>query len=689
MKYKNLNNNNFCSMKRIKIIQNLSINYLLLYNNKLYIFYTLLIFNSFILVLLSNENLGQANLNSEISIKIKATGSQKIFYVKNCGKPDEIYLNNEGNINSITKDNYEVINIEGDEESNIRVTWSNFNGNLDYFFQYLSDITEIDLSRLNTPIINMGNTFWGCTSLKFVNLSNLNTSLNKNMGHLFYDCRSLTSIDLSNFDTSNVIYMDYMFYNCFSLTSLNLLNFDTKNVENIKYMFKNCTLITSLDLSNFDLPKIIDISNMFEDCKNLQYLNLNNIKILSEPKGSVVKNIITNTQKNLVLCIDEEVYNETINNLENDKKNCITLYCSENWIQKKKKIFASNGSCVDDCIYLYEDKCYDKCPNGTYYNNHAKICKNSSYPFDDTNADISIIKDIDINKVEDYFLQKSDIKFETLEEKEIFKQNILNSIKHGSLMNLISSKVYNDSYLMINDENEIYLISTLENQMFMENITSINFTECEKKLREEDSKVNEELYIFRIDHKKEGYNIPIIEYAIFDKNGTILDLDKCDNIYSQYFIPISINENNLFKHDPSSKYYNDECEQYKTENGTDMTIYDRKNDYNENHLSLCEVNCIYKGYNSSTSKVECECKTKSYLYSVDDLVRDNLLNKLENEQKITNLNLMKCSNLLSSPENIKNNTGFFLLGIIIALFIIVMIIFCVRGYNNLENKIDD
>ena len=156
---------------------------------------------------------------------------------------------------------------------------------------------------------------------------------------------------------------------------------------------------------------------------------------------------------------------------------------------------------------------------------------------------------------------------------------------------------------MINDENEIYLISTLENQMFMENITSINITECEKKLREENSKVNEELYIFRIDHIIEGYNIPIIEYAIFDKNGTFLDLNKCNNIYSQYFIPVSINEKNLFKHDPSSKYYNDECDQYKTENDTDMTIYDRKNDYNENHLSLCEANCIYKEYNSSTAKV--------------------------------------------------------------------------------------
>jgi hypothetical protein len=50
---------------------------------------------------------------------------------------------------------------------------------------------------------------------------------------------------------------------------------------------------------------------------------------------------------------------------------------------------------------------------------------------------------------------------------------------------------------------------------------------------------------------------------------------------------------------------------------------------------------------------------------------------------------MKCTNLISSGDDLKNNTGFFLLGIIIILFIIVMIIFCVKGYNNLEYKIDE
>ena len=195
--------------------------------------------------------------------------------------------------------------------------------------------------------------------------------------------------------------------------------------------------------------------------------------------------------------------------------------------------------------------------------------------------------------------------------------------------------------------------------------------------------------IFKIEHMIEGYKIPVIEYAIFGENGEYINLDYCEDISSLYYIPVSINEDNLFMHDPSSEYYNDMCYKYKSDNGIDVTIYDRKNNYNENNLSLCEANCTFKGYNSSTLKAECECKTKSYMYTVDDLSRDDLLDKMENRQSLTNLNLMKCNNLLSNAENIKNNTGFFLIAIIIALFIIVMIIFCVKGYNTLENKIDE
>ena len=37
-------------------------------------------------------------------------------------------------------------------------------------------------------------------------------------------------------------------------------------------------------------------------------------------------------------------------------------------------------------------------------------------------------------------------------------------------------------------------------------------------------------------------------------------------------IPVSIDENNLFKYDPNSAYYRDNCYAYTTENGTDIIL---------------------------------------------------------------------------------------------------------------------
>ena len=40
-----------------------------------------------------------------------------------------------------------------------------------------------------------------------------------------------------------------------------------------------------------------------------------------------------------------------------------------------------------------------------------------------------------------------------------------------------------------------------------------------------------------------------------------------------------------------------------TDDGTDITLYDRKNDYNNNNMSLCENRCNYLDYNNNTNKV--------------------------------------------------------------------------------------
>ena len=46
--------------------------------------------------------------------------------------------------------------------------------------------------------------FWGCSSLKELNISNFNTINVTNMGSIFYRCSSLKELNLSNFNTINI-----------------------------------------------------------------------------------------------------------------------------------------------------------------------------------------------------------------------------------------------------------------------------------------------------------------------------------------------------------------------------------------------------------------------------------------------------------------------------------------------------
>ena len=57
---------------------------------------------------------------------------------------------------------------------------------------------------------------------------------------MFYGCSSLKELNLNNFNTNNVTDMSDMFCGCSSLKELNLNNFNTNNVTNMWYMFGGC-----------------------------------------------------------------------------------------------------------------------------------------------------------------------------------------------------------------------------------------------------------------------------------------------------------------------------------------------------------------------------------------------------------------------------------------------------------------
>ncbi len=147
---------------------------------------------------------------------------------------------------------------------------------LRYMFKDCDQLTEISgLENLNTSeVVDMCEMFYGCSSLKELDLSGFKTANVSNMYQMFYNCNSLTSLDVSSFNTEKVESMYKMFYNCNSLTSLDVSHFNTENVQNMSYTFYYCSNLKELDVSHFDTQNVTNMGAMFEGCESLEYLDV-------------------------------------------------------------------------------------------------------------------------------------------------------------------------------------------------------------------------------------------------------------------------------------------------------------------------------------------------------------------------------------------------------------------------------
>ena len=168
------------------------------------------------------------------------------------------------------------------------------------------------------------------------------------------------------------------------------------------------------------------------------------------------------------------------------------------------------------------------------------------------------------------------------------------------------------------------------------------------------------MIIFKLEIFEEGLLIPIIEYEIYNFEKNIkLDLNICNNTNINIFIPINIEEKDLFKYDPNSDYYNDKCFPYKSIYKTDIIINDRRNEFIKNNMSLCEINCQYNGYNISNKKVNCKCKPKLVMKSLSEIIsdKDKLFNSFIDIKNISNIMVIKCYYTLFTKKGLLFNIG--------------------------------
>ena len=57
----------------------------------------------------------------------------------------------------------------------------------------------------------------------------------------------------------------------------------------------------------------------------------------------------------------------------------------------------------------------------------------------------------------------------------------------------------------------------------------------------------------------------------------------------------------------NDSFYNDICSPYKSDNGTDVLLSDRKNDIYNNIPTTCQSNCEYSSFDLEHQLLKCDC----------------------------------------------------------------------------------
>ena len=124
---------------------------------------------------------------------------------------------------------------------------------------------------------------------------------------MFYGCDSLKSVDLTSFKLLPLNNLTNLFNGCKELTSINISYISNIPISNYRSCFENCSSLQILDLSGLtfsepeeDQSNPIDYSAIFKNVIHLKYLILMGSSFTNELKGHIPRN-------NLIVCQDGNI----------------------------------------------------------------------------------------------------------------------------------------------------------------------------------------------------------------------------------------------------------------------------------------------------------------------------------------------------------------------------------------------
>ena len=392
------------------------------------------------------------------------------------------------------------------------------------------------------------------------------------------------------------------------------------------------------------------------------------------------KNLIieenNNNNNSYISCINDEFHNILCYNtckyceIEGNETQHNCIECKDDYIYEINITNSNYKNCFMNKNFTIE--------NNTYKNTNLN---NSSNPITSTDSKNSVEF---IKSLTTYIINN-------IENRTEIIQHIIDDLINEFNM----TEITNGEDKKIIDKDKIIILTSTENQKNNEdkNNITMNLGQCENILKKDyNISNNNSLYILQIISEEEGMKIPKVEYEVYyplnDNNLTKLNLTLCKGTKIEISIAVKINDS-LDKYNLKSDYYNDICSTTTSESGTDISLKDRKNEFINNNMSLCEENCDLIEYNITKEKAKCSCDIKLSIPQNYDIKfnKNDFFKRFTDVKNMFNLNIIKCYKIFKL-EKLMKNYGFFIVGSIIILYFINLLIFINYSYDKIKKEID-
>ena len=366
-----------------------------------------------------------------------------------------------------------------------------------------------------------------------------------------------------------------------------------------------------------------------------------NIKNFIFKSTVATTDMFLNCNQSMIYCINE--YN-TPDNVKNQLINYPNLYCSDTCYKNEdNKIIPCENSCIDDC--QNDDK---------YKFEYDGTC----YRFDMPNDKCDILE---------------------------------------YLNDLILTTEKSQSYIIKGGDSTIFitpLSAKIENST-----VNIDFSECEKKLKESNQEKEYRMLQMNIDNKEGNNLVDQVEYKIYDKNNEEVDLSICDNV--KILIEYKINNISMLRLNEASnflemgidvfnikdKFFNDICYPYTDKRtSSDMILKDRVSDIFQN-VSLCGEGCEYQSFNFEKNSSTCLCDIKKVINTKPEI--GNFQNYIMSTFLESNFGVIKCYKLVFTLKGNLSNIGFWVFGIMLIIHIPIYILNYIIGTKNITKFISE